>query len=592
MAMLTVFSQNRYWIIPPKYVDMYTGEVFDLPNTALTGNPGYIQFIDFVGSPGNPPGSIVQIPYAPITKNDYTHTNSGNTYKSSNGILHDGSVDFILNNRVFETSGKRIVYAQNYNEDLPIIPVPNSCNYYFIISKVEEVSPGLGNYNYKLTYQKSDVQGEDVTTQNLTFNTGALGVSGPVPVFANTRMYLNSSNEPELTLYTLTLGRLHRLLVNESGITYSNYYEIHGTGANAMSYCELEISPNERYVAWVNFNFTFTVFVYDLELNVLRCYRGNSDAPTMANLTGLEFAPESDGVFISFSSLQSGNKLAYMPLSAGEISSQSYGFRHDVLSSDLQFLPDTHTLGDSFLEASVDGLIYASSATGLYGFNPYSPSSGIVKTISINNPPANYLNNAVRYTLPDQADDGNYDNLFQIGCTPEQLYSNNLSSNGTLPVITRVSQTIVAQSNVTVAAGTFVNFKAGEQIVLKPGFNVNLGGNFKATLQPCEDLVVDYCSGAGGRMGEMKLPNLTEVQESFINVFPNTTTGIVNINTGKSIQLLQVEVLMTDGKRILNRKYTGEHEATLDLTQAPTGVYIIQIRHQKGLEVRRIILMR
>lgn len=564
------FSQNRFWVIPPKYVDMYTGQVYDLPSTESISNPGYIQLYD--------PINVVFTPYSPLTKeNDYLFA-LDDIYRASNGILNsDGSLVFFLNNQAIETPGVRNIHMERYYDDLPIIPVPGKCGSYFVISDIDYIGNSI-----LLEYSEIDPTSPlDISTDTISFPRNGDQLMG---LYASSKMKINPiTDEPEIQFYTLSSFYLYEITITESGFTISNSYDITNSGSGpAGSSYELEISPNGRYIAWVYGNY---VKIFDLQTEDL--FRFSIDLNV---ITGLEFEPTSSGVFISFSSTKSGDKIAYLEITDGTATPASYGFSVNVSSEELDFLPGSSSLSNTFLETSVDGFIYGSDGTYLKGFNPQNIANGITRSISIDNPQSTMDHtNYSRYTLPDQIDDGNYSNLFQVGCQTTENYSNVTSDDGSLPVITKVAEDITAQTNVTVESDTWVTFKAGDQILLQPGFTVEAGGNFHGRLEPCDDFEVDYCNGGGRRAQPKSTSTLRE--EIFINVFPNPTTGLITIKTGNDVELLNLETISTNGHALaIKKSVLSEREATLDLTSQPNGVYILKIYHTKGVEIRKLII--
>lgn len=67
-----------------------------------------------------------------------------------------------------------------------------------------------------------------------------------------------------------------------------------------------------------------------------------------------------------------------------------------------------------------------------------------------------------------------------------------------------------------------------------------------------------------------------------VNVYPNPTAEIVNVET--SAQLVQIELLSLNGDLMLSSKNTS-----LNLSNYPVGVYFLKIVTEEGIVVKRII---
>lgn len=67
-----------------------------------------------------------------------------------------------------------------------------------------------------------------------------------------------------------------------------------------------------------------------------------------------------------------------------------------------------------------------------------------------------------------------------------------------------------------------------------------------------------------------------------VNVYPNPTTEIVNVET--SAQLIQIELLSLNGDLMLSSK-----NASLNLSNYPVGVYFLKVVTEEGIVVKRII---
>lgn len=579
-VIVTANAQNRYWVIPPNYVDFYTGQVLPLPNTAVSPATT-VSFVDLVA------GSSTTISGTSLDKGTSFISSSGKR-KSSNGYFSDtGDLQFYLNNKVFVTTGKTILYTSEYSDDLPIIPVPGKCNYFFLVS---DWSP-QGTLNYK----EISKDGSSVITKSLPI-AGSGGIIEELNFYASTKVKINTSGLPESSLFFLHGRYLHEIKVAESGFTLIQSIDMGGYAGN--EYLEMEISNDERYVAFIKSQADgINIFIFDRVLNgTIRLFNNDINS---GSAVGLEFSPTSDKLFFVLSNELTPpgqDKIGFIDLNSVTIPSNLSWNQVTLSSSQIWYMPNTNNFGGSFIENAVDGYMYVSDGSNLRGFDPQNHSKGITKSISLLNSQSTTVNGGSSaknyYTLNKQVDNVSTQNFFQVGCITNRMISNVTSFDGSLTPIVKVSQTIETANTVTVTPSTFVTFKAGDQILLKPGFTVNAGGNFRGRLEACDDFVIDYCSGGGGRMGSAENTGGQETRESFIDVFPTLTTGIINLKAGNTIKLISVQIVSSEGKSVLINNLSGKEEVALNVSHLSDGVYILQIRHQSGIEIRRIVLIK
>lgn len=574
-VIVTTNAQNRYWVFPPNYVDFYTGQVLPLPNTAISPATN-VSFVDIIS------GTTSTTSGAPLNKaTDYTYL----TQRASNGVFNEaGELQYYLNNKAYVTAGKTIVYKSYYGEDLPLLPVPENCDYYYLISDFT-TSP-----TFTLNYKKVSLDGSVIISSTASIPIGPLPRSNMYHFAVTPLQYNAVSGQGFYKIYSSDCCYLYEFLVTSAGITYSTRYSHYDSYSSSIK-TEIEISPNHQYVAW-----TMDwpgIQVTDLATGVTTTY--TIGIGTGFTVIGIEFY-KSNKVFFTllYDNPSALNKIGYFELGTGEITQSG---QRALFAEHLNFVENTSSVPGSLIELAVDGFMYISDGTYLKGFDPENIGLGLQKSISISNPitssaTRDELATADFYTLVDQIDGADHTNLFQVGCDLTKTISNVTSLDGSLSPISQVSQTIETASSVTVAANTFVTFKAGDQILLQPGFSVVAGGNFRGLLEDCSDFVIDYCSGGGARMARVEDTWEKGTDEVFIDVFPNLTTGIVNLKTGNAIKLISVEIVSSEGKSVLTDDLSGKDEVTLNVSHLSDGVYILQIRHQSGIETRRIVLIK
>ena len=77
---------------------------------------------------------------------------------------------------------------------------------------------------------------------------------------------------------------------------------------------------------------------------------------------------------------------------------------------------------------------------------------------------------------------------------------------------------------------------------------------------------------------------LNEVMESKINIYPNPTTDIVNINTNETIE--NINITDVNGKLVHHQT----NSSPIDLSQHAKGIYFMNITTEKGVVNKKIVL--
>ncbi len=74
-------------------------------------------------------------------------------------------------------------------------------------------------------------------------------------------------------------------------------------------------------------------------------------------------------------------------------------------------------------------------------------------------------------------------------------------------------------------------------------------------------------------------------------LFPNPSTGILNVVLGGNVQTVDVNILNAFGELVLSQPKEGE-VFTLDCSQLPSGIYTLKITQNKGFSVKKVIIQR
>ncbi len=84
---------------------------------------------------------------------------------------------------------------------------------------------------------------------------------------------------------------------------------------------------------------------------------------------------------------------------------------------------------------------------------------------------------------------------------------------------------------------------------------------------------------------------IEDLSEIGISIYPNPTTGIVNINFAKVSNFGKVEITITDitGKVIYSKDVACNVSTTIDLSNNANGVYFIKFQNSKTVKTLKII---
>ncbi len=539
-----VQAQNPYWAIPPYVVNFNTGTVSNLPVT--------------------------------------TYTKSGG---ATNGIFNDqGNLKFYaVDNLVVNkyNSTLPIVYALT---ETPIVPIPEMCNTYCVVSKIFIAPSGPSVYAMAFDKMQYNTSTGAVTSlgQNigqLTFSSENFGIAvSPIRIVNNLEghegqdiqaSFLYAVGDYDYQNLNYQVGVIQRYIVTSSGIAYDkNLFDADISFSNpnkSFVNTELELSPNGNLLAWGQYN-AGKVFVYDLT---------STNPPVVVNIpnctgiTGVEFSPDNKSLFFSKKGMDNG--VGILNLSTWAVSPTIAG---------------TQGYGLSQLELAIDNKIYASNGTQLRGFPSLNPS-GAAQTFNLTNP----LSNGI-YTLVDQIDYTDYNKLFQAtSCIDHQVLSGSLSGNYSASnyINTLNTTTINSVSGaVTITAGNYLNYT--------PGFIAELGSVFTTYNASC-GTTIDNCGPNTGResVAENQLSS-DNTANSALTLFPNPVEDVLNINIqSENNQKVESVILDLSGRKIINldqidQLTEGNNSFRIELNNLPAGVYLLEIKGEATKTVQRFIV--
>ena len=145
----------------------------------------------------------------------------------------------------------------------------------------------------------------------------------------------------------------------------------------------------------------------------------------------------------------------------------------------------------------------------------------------------------------------------------------------------------------TINSGQNVEYKAHNSIIIKPGFRAAVGSKFRAYIEPCAN-----CPNTNPPSAAPPRPN-TDFEdenedfnisnsESSISVFPNPTTGIVNIISQNTV-IESISVFDVSGKVLESGSFTGN---MLNLSHLSNGIYFIKIQTLSEQTTHKVIIQK
>jgi hypothetical protein len=144
-----------------------------------------------------------------------------------------------------------------------------------------------------------------------------------------------------------------------------------------------------------------------------------------------------------------------------------------------------------------------------------------------------------------------------------------------------------------IEAGSNVNFYGGNAIILKPGFRVTSGSQFRAFIEePFDEFPVfkiegnsfDLSSNNNIIIDSNVLANKqlieNEDKTQSISVYPNPTNGMLYIYN-ETYNITKVEVYSYNGALLLIKNLKSP-KFVIDLKSQPDGIYLLKISYGKN----------
>ena len=170
-------------------------------------------------------------------------------------------------------------------------------------------------------------------------------------------------------------------------------------------------------------------------------------------------------------------------------------------------------------------------------------------------------------------------------CKDHLTISKNVSANNT---DNQSAKNTITAKNIIYNKAT-VNYDAGENVYLKPGFAVGRGGEFRAFIEGCSGTgirksVPKVVAAKSEISGDSTSENLEK--SAIISIYPNPVDAILNIKANKTIKNLKI--LNTQGQSI---KFLNNGELnSIPTADLSPGIYFVEINFEDSQIARKKIV--
>ncbi|MEM1327169.1 MAG: 3-coathanger stack domain-containing protein [Bacteroidota bacterium] len=170
-----------------------------------------------------------------------------------------------------------------------------------------------------------------------------------------------------------------------------------------------------------------------------------------------------------------------------------------------------------------------------------------------------------------------------VGCSPTV----NVTGNPITVDLYSASNSIQSNGTVQTTGNQTVIFEAGNFIQLNPGFQVLPGSNFVARIEACT-----------ANATETEIEARTQTLVSDLRLAPNPTTDHTLVQVRVSQQSpLQLEVYDLNGRLVKQlaqqvQQEAGDYFYDLDVSQFPTGIYIVALRLGDEVKMKKLSVVK
>ena len=157
-----------------------------------------------------------------------------------------------------------------------------------------------------------------------------------------------------------------------------------------------------------------------------------------------------------------------------------------------------------------------------------------------------------------------------------------------------------------------VTLKAGNNIILEPGFETEDGANVEMSIEPCESKQNQPKDSLADKKTENKIlneqfltksedisvesENNSQFQDTF-NIYPNPADNYieisVNVNCSKNNEILKISISGISGKMYYNKQFNTVDNyffGKINISNYPSGIYFITVTGNQFSETKKMIV--
>ena len=201
--------------------------------------------------------------------------------------------------------------------------------------------------------------------------------------------------------------------------------------------------------------------------------------------------------------------------------------------------------------------------------NSYSNSSVLLNSISLNNNTIDYL----PQQIPSLTD----------SC-PNNL---SISLNVSTGTDNHQASSTINATNI-ISSGVTAIYHAGDEVLLKDGFNAKSGSIFRAYIEGCSNVfVARQIDNTNIKDYDEEIAKV-EILEYRLKIAPNPNNGIFNLSL-ENFNEGKIEIVDLYGFTIYKSKFKNQNEVEINIQERQKGIYILKIYSNNQVYTDKII---
>ena len=485
-----------------------------------------------------------------LTNSAMSQTEGVATISDANGnlLFYTNGITIYNKNHQIMANGTGLTSHSSNTQAAFIVPFPSNPDKYFVVTP--------DPYYYSIV---------DMTLDN---GNGAIEANSKNVLITNERSEkvagLFTSNQRDIWLITYgqSQKRFNVYKITSSGISATPVISEFTTASGYYGY--MKISPDGTKIAMANFNQSFHLYDFNANTGIVSNQRIINFSPNIGGFGsyGIEFSPNSNLVYLADHRGQ--NKVFQFDLT--QASSDLIAGSMIALEANIQALGG--------LQLGPDGKIYVAREGA--GF------LGVINQPNVVGSDCNYISDGVSLG-------GKTSNLGLPGFVASSLVQNQpyisefTPSNGVVGTTVTISG--IDFSNI--AANNIVKFNGLEATVIT-ATTTTITVDVPAAATTGKISIEVGCSLVAST-NDFNISNLGINQISNTNnvlIYPNPTSGILNISLEKNISIDKIIIIDMLGKTVLTK---STNPAFLDISSLKIGLYFAQIYSADNMFLKKII---